>query len=462
MANTTIKTRILLRNDTLENWESNASSGSPLILAKGEVAIATGLDGNLAEVRVGTGSSSWTNALKIAVDASQISGIQNTIRGIAKDYRLEAGTGVDANKWFLQEKPMSAEATAWTTVSTLDLNILTGYALSTDVTTLVESALTAAEGYATSAITTANNYTDTQINALSGTADEKFLLKTTFSTISTDIGLDRASSTDKVVVQSDIADLAGAMHFIGTVTLNEGETVAEAAARIYPDHTVAAGDVVVVTSTSKEYVYAGGQWVELGDEDLYAKKSEVYTRAEICAIASNVFTSSTTSANSYTDAEIAKLNISSYALSTDVNTRITEAKSYTDTAIQGLDVSDTENGNANAGFVTKVTEIDGKVSVVKKEIQLSDITDVNDISVKINLSSYALSADVTQAITDAKQEVVGQSTDTSAANTVYGAKAYAKDYADAKVDELSSGFLILDCGGAALRTDEPTAAQLGA
>ena len=70
MANTTIKTRILLRNDTLANWESNASSGSPLILAKGEVAIATGLDGNLAEVRVGTGSSSWTNALKIAVDAS--------------------------------------------------------------------------------------------------------------------------------------------------------------------------------------------------------------------------------------------------------------------------------------------------------------------------------------------------------------------------------------------------------
>lgn len=357
---------------------------------------------------------------------------------------------------------MSADASAWTTVSTLDLNVLTGYALSTDVTTLVESALTAAEGYATSALTSANDYTDDKIDSLSGTADDKFLLKTTFSTISTDIGLNRASSADKVVVQSDIADLAGAMHFVGTVTLNEGETVAEAVARLYPDHTVAAGDVVVVTSTSKEYVYAGGTWVELGDEDLYAKKSEVYTQAEICAIASEVFTSATTSANSYTDAEIAKLSIGNYALSTDVDTRIAEAKTYTDTQISGLDVSDSEGGNDAEGFVTKVTETDGKVAVTKKTLQLSDITDVNDISVNIGLSDYALSTDVTTAITAAKQEVVGQSTDTSASNTVYGAKAYAKDYADAKVDELSSGFLILDCGGAALRTDEPTVSQIDA
>lgn len=95
---------------------------------------------------------------------------------------------------------MSADASAWTTVSTLDLNVLTGYALSTDVTTLVESALTDAEGYATSALTSANDYTDDKIDSLSGTADDKFLLKTTFSTISTDIGLNRASSSDKVVV----------------------------------------------------------------------------------------------------------------------------------------------------------------------------------------------------------------------------------------------------------------------
>lgn len=58
-----INTRILLRNDTLEHWES-----STLTLGKGEVAIAT-LNGNLAEVRVGTGSSTWATSLKLNVNA---------------------------------------------------------------------------------------------------------------------------------------------------------------------------------------------------------------------------------------------------------------------------------------------------------------------------------------------------------------------------------------------------------
>ena len=39
----------------------------------------------------------------------------------------------------------------------------------------------------------------------------------------------------------------------------------------------------------------------------------------------------------------------------------------------------------------------------------------------------------------------------STGNTIYGAKKYADD----KVNELSSGFLILDCGGSTLRSGEP-------
>lgn len=62
MANSKIKTRILLRNDTLANWEKSA-----LTLAKGEVAIATAADGKVAEIRVGTGSSTWAQALKLTV-----------------------------------------------------------------------------------------------------------------------------------------------------------------------------------------------------------------------------------------------------------------------------------------------------------------------------------------------------------------------------------------------------------
>ena len=61
--NDTLKTRILLRNDTLANWES-----SNLVLGKGEVAIATLAGGELAEVRVGTGSSTWATSLKLNVN----------------------------------------------------------------------------------------------------------------------------------------------------------------------------------------------------------------------------------------------------------------------------------------------------------------------------------------------------------------------------------------------------------
>ena len=112
-----IKTRILLRNDTLANWET-----SPVVLKKGEIAIAM-LDGALAEVRVGTGASTWANSKKLRVEAGQISGLIDTINtqvsGITQEYQLTAGTGDDKNKWFLQARPLSGGT--WTTKSTLDL-----------------------------------------------------------------------------------------------------------------------------------------------------------------------------------------------------------------------------------------------------------------------------------------------------------------------------------------------------
>ena len=94
MANTTIKTRILLRNDTLANW-----TNSQLVLAKGEVAIATLDGGALAEVRVGN-KTTWANSLKLNVNADQISGLVDTIKGTAKKYQVVAN-GEGGNSWKL-------------------------------------------------------------------------------------------------------------------------------------------------------------------------------------------------------------------------------------------------------------------------------------------------------------------------------------------------------------------------
>lgn len=245
-----------------------------------------------------------------------------------------------------------------------------------------------------------------------------------FNAISTTIGLNAASSTNKVATLSDIADLAGAMHFRGAVTPNEGETDYEALARAIVDP--ASGDVAIITATSKEYVYNGTAWIELGDEALYA------TKAEVSAYALKT--------------EAAEMSARAYS----------KASTYTNNAIKGLDVASNEGGNENAGFVTVVTEVDGKVAVTKKTIKLSDITDATDISANIGLSNYALSTDVTTLIGDTRTVLVGKSTDVSSANTIYGAKTYA----DGKVSELSNGFLILDCGGSSLRSSEPIASDL--
>ena len=54
MANTTIKTRVLLRNDELSNWIE-----STLALGAGEIALARRPDGSY-EMRIGKGDKTWS------------------------------------------------------------------------------------------------------------------------------------------------------------------------------------------------------------------------------------------------------------------------------------------------------------------------------------------------------------------------------------------------------------------
>ena len=95
--------------------------------------------------------------------------------------------------------------------------------------------------------------------------------KSEFAALSNEIGLSAATSANPVVTKDDIKNLAGAMHFKGAVLGLSAVTSADP------------GDVVIVIETSKEYVYNGEagspylstNWVELGDEKLYATKAEV-------------------------------------------------------------------------------------------------------------------------------------------------------------------------------------------
>ncbi len=306
--NDTLKTRILLRNDTLANWET-----STLKLGKGEVAIATLTDGKLAEVRVGTGSSTWADALKLNVDASQISGLVDTIKGTSKKYQIVAN-GTGGNSWKLQEAALSGGA--WSDV--------TGSAFTVDFTS-INNQITS--------LTSLVNDTRTTLNTVS--AD--YLKATAFAALSAEIGLDAASSTNKVVTKQDIEDLAGAMHFRGAITPAEGESDAAAIARVITDPK--AGDLVIITTTSKEYLYSGTAWIELGDEVLYATKAEVAkVSADLTAdyqgqLNKLTATVNTVSSDYLKSADKTELTTKIATVSAET---LTAAKAYTDEQIEDL------------------------------------------------------------------------------------------------------------------------------
>jgi hypothetical protein len=140
------------------------------------------------------------------------------------------------------------------------------------------------------------------------TVSTDYLKATDFAALCAEIGLNEATSDNKVVTKKDIADLAGAMHFKGAVETLDKVTDPKA------------GDVVIITSTSKEYVYSNDTWVELGDELIYATKAEVNTVSVALSndYVGKIGTVSVALSNDY----VAKVEALSVALSTDLKTEI--------------------------------------------------------------------------------------------------------------------------------------------
>ena len=165
-------------------------------------------------------------------------------------------------------------------------------ALSTDIKALSASLST----------TTKLSVEDLQLSV--SKLEEKKLNKSDFVALCTEIGLDAATKDNKVVTKQDITDLNGAMHF------------RDAVEKLDDVKDPKAGDVVIIISTSKEYVYANNQWIELGDEKLYATKQEV---KDISVALSNDY--------------VAKVEALNTALSTDLKTEI-DSRILADTALE--------------------------------------------------------------------------------------------------------------------------------
>ena len=175
-------------------------------------------------------------------------------------------------------------------------------------------------------------------------------------------------------IQLAVADLAGAMHFVGVIT---GDTFEEALAAFKATHTEYeenAGDIIIYGV--KEYVYAGGTWHELGDESIYltiATAAETYvakTRT-IAGIdlqdditAEEIKTALGLKALAYKDTASATL--------TDYATGIADAK-YTPAGSVEVTLSQTSTAMQSsgsfkpAGTVTGTTTAAGTVSIAKAD-----------------------------------------------------------------------------------------------
>ena len=158
------------------------------------------------------------------------------------------------------------------------------------------------------------------------------------------------ASTNKAATMADVnaavADLSGAMHYEGDSTTDpatDGPTVSG------HEGEWAKGDVV--TYNSKEFVYDGTAWRELGDESSFAVKGAI-KNADIAADAA------------IDQSKIAGLTDALAGKATPAN--ITSA-------IEALDVADSA---VEGQLVSAVVETDGKIAVTRRALVADDIPEL--------------------------------------------------------------------------------------
>lgn len=293
-----------------------------------------------------------------------------------------------------------------------------------------------------------------------GTASAKDAATDDIAVESTDENLVSAKQVASFV-KAQVADLNGAMHFEGVV---EGETLAAAVAA-KADYTPASGDVIIWGV--KEYVYSDGAWVELGDEGAWEAKGTA--QSKIDALAGEK--SSTAGADVVVTVKTSKGEVSEVSVDSSViDGRVDALEADTHTHANKAELDKIADGDkakwdgkqdalANADVLdditaTQVSNWDDAATKAHEHANATELAKISDGDVaKWDAKQDAfdnatvlsgISADKVSAW-DAKQDAIAENTydaygsaaavlgdtdDTKDDATVYGVKAYAKDYAD--------------------------------
>lgn len=284
-----------------------------------------------------TGLKSAAYAEASAFDAAgAATAVQSAVTGTAED----AATALTLNglKKYVDQEVGGAETAASEAIAALDA-----------------AAVTAAQGEIISAVSQTDGLISVSKRSLAAAdipeiGQEKVTGLTTalagkqdtlvFNTAYNSESNKAATMTD---IQNAVSGLSGAMHYVGESTTDPSTGTAT----VEGHEDWVSGDVV--TYQSKEYVYDGENWRELGDESSYAIKGSIVD-ADIAP-----------------NANIAQSKIAN--LVTDLASKATPAD-ITD-AIQALDMASVSVTTGNK--ITSIQEVDGVVSVTTGAIVAADI-----------------------------------------------------------------------------------------
>ena len=189
---------------------------------------------------------------------------------------------------------------------------------------------------------------DAELRALVDTFGDAVTYSVDKDTLSVDGNLATVKAI-KAYVDGAVADIAGAMHFIGV----KDELPAEGKN----------GDVVIVGTT--EYVYSDGEWKIIGDEGVYATKANV----EATYVKKTLTIAGIDHADNITKEELIEaLGLKALAFKDSASTTVTDyangitGAEYTPAGTVGVEVSTTSTAMASTGTFTPVGNVTGKAT----------------------------------------------------------------------------------------------------
>lgn len=344
-----------ITNVTYEDITIDAVSGLTTRLEGIDTAIGTKLDANLASAAAtATNKLIDDNAAKGYADAAQ-----SAAESTASNALSAAKTAIlgEANYSGTVKGAYAEAKKANDAIAALDVN---------DSGTGVVTAISQTDGkiaYTKSAIDTVVAFSD-GYNASSNKA----------ATVQTVTDAVNAAKTE---INNNLSQMTGAMRFRGTVV------AAPTASTAAPEDGLGAwraGDVVLFGTA--EYVVGSMPsdkpvWQLLGDEGAYQTRlSFTGTPSSENKVVTNdtLETAKTNLTTAINEAKTAASNAQDAADAAQgtANSAVAEAQKANN-AIAALDVTD---DTSKKGFVSAVTQTDGKIAVTKKEIGFADISDV--------------------------------------------------------------------------------------